>query len=146
MNDTTVIMGYGVKVNDLLPLLDMRKLVNAANATMDTQIDVGDFENREDETVLSELDYELIAETGTYDLCCLFQALGALRDLNLWENARSEFYLLYARHFPWEESDNPPKSIEDVKQRIAGVLLPFARDGVEAEDIASEAYDIEDID
>lgn len=144
MHDTTVIMGYGVKMSDLMPLLDMEKLAEAANLTMGTEIDLQEFEGCEDEASLVTLDYELVAATGTYGLCCFFQELG-LQDLDFWENAHDEFFLLYARHFRWEESIDPPKSKEEVKARVAGVLLPFAKDGITAADIVSYAYEIEDI-
>ena len=144
MDDTVIIMGCGVKIDDLIPLLNMAKLARAAMDKYQTPLNVEVFGGLSDMMgALQCLDTTLQEDAG--GLCQFFEDLAPDSVMNFWENNNSEFFMVYTRHFPWEEPAHAPQSFADVQRRIVDFFLPYLKDGVEASSIMMEVYNIEDI-
>lgn len=115
-----MIEGVGLNTNELYDKINKRKLVDFLSKELPDDEETQSWKRKSD---LSGFDVEVYFDGNPYqNLADLLTYCDDTDTLTYGDNGDGDYFLYYPPSMPWHLSDNDPKSIDEVHQRIIAAV------------------------
>lgn len=116
-----MIEGIGLEVGQLYDRIDKRKLINFLVEQLPDDENLQEWKRKRN---LQDFDFdEYLYGDPFHNIADFFTHFDDTNTLNYGDNGDGEYFLYYPPLMPWEVSDDDPKSVEEVHQRIVKAII-----------------------
>lgn len=145
MSDMMCIRGYGARMNDLRPYVDLRKLDAFVEKKIGITPEYDFFIDEELDRTLNRLDC-ILADNRFPDGLGILDLADSRRLCECLSNNRAEWFFLLPSCMPWEFSiSNWPKTIEEAERILLNAMRHFLKDDAADADVTACFTFIDDI-
>ena len=146
MDDVMCISGYGVKVADLTPFIDPRKILSLIHDRFGVDLAVN-LDLVEDANHLwNIIDMALVEENVCFDIAVFFEELDTSGYvMESVANNKAEWFVYLPCCMPWEYGYGVPQTIMEANATIFKALSPFLKEEVAFLDVSGHCRPIQDI-
>lgn len=118
-----MIEGIGLEVGQLYDRIDKRKLVNFLSEQLPDDESLQEWKHKRN---IQDFEFDEYLYGGLFhNIADFFTHFDDTNTLNYGDDGDGAYFLYYPPMMPWLVSENEPKSIEDVHQRIVKAIMPI---------------------
>jgi len=145
MCDNMALHGYGVRMEDLTPFVDLEKLCGFFENETGTALTSSGCKGYSLNYILSDID-DIVCDSGRFaEIADILVHEGMPTTFEFLFSERAEAFLYLPSRLPWERADSTPETMEETQAIIYKTLRPFLKDDTTPDDVAALCDHIYDI-